>query len=720
MLLSQTSKESIKTALAMVIAYGIALSLNWQRPYWAGFAVAFISLDTLGQSLNKGLMRLLGTLLAIIFSLALIGIFPQDRWLFMVTLVGYMGLCTYMMGESRYPYFWFIGGFVAVIIASDAGMNSVNAFETAMMRIEETGLGLLVYILVALFLWPHFSARKFDKSCREITATIHSLYRFRAGMDTEDRSVSEEEDLFKKQVILRYRQFSTMLEAARIDNLEVQEFSKHWQRVHALIEEILHILEYRHDSLLQMKTVSREKLLPDFKGVTSELARRFAAIEKMMAGENSRHQAVTLPLELDQQELAKLSHFQRAAAIVSLDRLQRLESLSRDLFTLVAEIKGFAPIHKQKPKAPFIPIPFSLDVDNLAAALRVMAGLFIGYLAWIYLDIPGGQAIVAFSGALGMALATQPYIKILPVYLLIVTCCFAVALIYIFLMPLLSSFLGLGILLFLVTFSVASIFSKPETAPLRSIVLALFVVITGISNHQQYSFLHVANTVLILTLASTALAIAAYIPFQPGAEQGFRRQLKRYFTSCDYLMAEMEWGKAQQPCFFKQLLHNFHVRQLLLLPGKMEIWIPHLQSPVDTDQNDAAGKLTNTLQALSYRIVELEMVRRELQSGNMLQGLKQQIAEWRLEIQKTLQQMGHAPDTVSFSSFSSSQKTIIARLDKNVEKAIDTPENQRPGIQGAELYYRLLGGYRGVAMALGACAKNAAAINWIVFDPDQS
>jgi len=53
-MLSVRFKEAFKTALAMVIAYGIALSMDWDRPYWAGFAVAFISLATIGQSLNKG------------------------------------------------------------------------------------------------------------------------------------------------------------------------------------------------------------------------------------------------------------------------------------------------------------------------------------------------------------------------------------------------------------------------------------------------------------------------------------------------------------------------------------------------------------------------------------------------------------------------------------------------------------------------------------------
>ncbi len=41
MILNVRTKESIKTALAMTIAYGIALSMDWDRPYWAGFSVTF-------------------------------------------------------------------------------------------------------------------------------------------------------------------------------------------------------------------------------------------------------------------------------------------------------------------------------------------------------------------------------------------------------------------------------------------------------------------------------------------------------------------------------------------------------------------------------------------------------------------------------------------------------------------------------------------------------
>ena len=43
-ILSTRSKEAIKTGLAMATSYGIALQLGWEKPSWAGMAVAMISL----------------------------------------------------------------------------------------------------------------------------------------------------------------------------------------------------------------------------------------------------------------------------------------------------------------------------------------------------------------------------------------------------------------------------------------------------------------------------------------------------------------------------------------------------------------------------------------------------------------------------------------------------------------------------------------------------
>src|SRR6516165_4343016 len=138
--LSDRVKPAIKTALATVLAYGVALSMDWENAHWAAFAVAFCTLSTVGESLNKGLLRLSGTLLGSLAAVTLIALFPQDRWHFLIGVSIYTGFCAYMMpGTSRW-YFWLVAGFSAPLIAL-AGIGSshpLNDFQTAVIRTGET------------------------------------------------------------------------------------------------------------------------------------------------------------------------------------------------------------------------------------------------------------------------------------------------------------------------------------------------------------------------------------------------------------------------------------------------------------------------------------------------------------------------------------------------------------------------------------------------------
>jgi len=49
---------------------------------------------------NKGLLRILGMLVAGSVALLLAVLFPQDRWIYLFTTTLYIGLCTYTMGHS--------------------------------------------------------------------------------------------------------------------------------------------------------------------------------------------------------------------------------------------------------------------------------------------------------------------------------------------------------------------------------------------------------------------------------------------------------------------------------------------------------------------------------------------------------------------------------------------------------------------------------------------
>jgi hypothetical protein len=312
----------------MTIAYGIALNMGWNKPMWAGFAVAFVSLESIGQSFNKAALRMFGTLVAVVASLTFIGLFAQDRWLFMFFLAAWVGTCTYMMGGRKHPYFWHVCGFVSIIICMEAGPDSARAFNIAILRTQETGLGILVYSLVALFLWPSSGG----------TADVPAVSRPRVG--------------------------------------------------------------------------------------------------------------------------------------------------------------------------------FVLDPDRLTSSIRVMATLWLAYLALIYIaDFPGGAGFLSIGGPIAMALAASPQLPVAKLIIPVTVGILFGAVIHMFIMPQLASFIGLGLLIFSATFIVCYLCAAPRQMLSRLFGLAMFISIAGISNQQTYSFISVATTSLMFVLLFLLLAITSNIPF---------------------------------------------------------------------------------------------------------------------------------------------------------------------------------------------------------------
>jgi uncharacterized membrane protein YccC len=92
--LSTNAKEAIKFGLAIVIAYYLAMRFSWMSVTWAAIAVAMISLPTAGQSINKGLLRIGGTILAFLAGLFYLGMFPQERWAFYIAFTPFLAFPT--------------------------------------------------------------------------------------------------------------------------------------------------------------------------------------------------------------------------------------------------------------------------------------------------------------------------------------------------------------------------------------------------------------------------------------------------------------------------------------------------------------------------------------------------------------------------------------------------------------------------------------------------
>jgi ElaB/YqjD/DUF883 family membrane-anchored ribosome-binding protein len=388
--------------------------------------------------------------------------------------------------------------------------------------------------------------------------------------------------------------------------------------------------------------------------------------------------------------------------------------VTRSLFASIADIKGFGPSSAGKRgRRAAAQAGFVLDRDRLAAAFRVVLGPWLAYLIWIYTEIPGDTAFVIMMAPFGMALATMPLLPVMTMFVPAVVGVAFASLLYIFVMPHLSSFLELGPLIFAVTFVICYLFHTPRQGLGRAFGLTMFVLIAGVSNQQSYSFLSVANTALMFPLVFLLLALTAHIPFPGNPEKVFLRLLRRFFHSAAYLLTTMPWGITETPTRLDRWRQAFHTRELATLPAKLAAW----GKAVDTralpgTAPEQVEALTTDLQALAYRLQELLDARASPQSELVMRELLTDVRAWRLRVLEVFDAWSRGLAPESAHALRQRMSARLERLEERVEETMNKAPEGALGDEDKEHLYRILGAYRGLSVAGLAYAVSADGIQW--------
>jgi len=713
MALSRKAKEAIKTALAMTLSYGIALSLGWEKPYWAGFSVAFISLATSGQSLNKGAYRMLGTLMAGVVSLAIIALSPQNRWLFITLLSVWVGFCTYMTWGKRHPDFWAYSGYVCAVVSMAAGPDPVNAFHTAVLRSQETGLGILVYGLVAIFLWPMNSRPAFETAAAKLASIQHQLLH--AGLEwmagQGDPTTVQQ---LRAQEIQEQKQFDQLLTAAETDSYDIWELRHHWRSYQHQVTELSEAMVRWRGNLTGTQSLDLPGLMPNLSGFGAELDGRLTQIGRMLTNQEPGQQSSAIEPEIDNTQVLHLSHFHRAALTVIRDQLWRMESLTRSLFHSVCYIKGFSPVVPALDDRPSATEGFGLpDPDRAAGAVRAMLIMWIAYLGMIYVDrFPAGADAVAVAGTFGLVIAGIPQVSIWLLFLPAFVSVLVTGLIYLFVMPQLSSFLGLGVLLFCATFAIYYLLAAPKLNVAKLMAISMFITVISVSNHQTYHFLVVSTTALMLPVVFICMGVTAYFPVDLRPRQSFLRLLGCYFRSCEYLMDALPQDPLKRESHLARMRKAFHLRQVSSLPTKLGVWsrVLNMKALPGTSPQQITAMVT-ALQGLSYRIQQLVEDRANPQAPFLVQELRSDVVAWRMKMTEAFRCLTEKPSMENQHLFNTELTGIIQRLNLRIEEVVDKATGNITD-QDGENFYRLLGAYRGVSDALAVYVASAGGIDW--------
>jgi hypothetical protein len=712
--ISDRAKPAAKTALAVVLAYGIALSMNWDNPHWAGFAVAFCSLSTVGESLNKGLLRLLGTMVAGLAALTLVAAFPQDRWSFLACMSVFVGFCAFMMSGTSRWYFWQVAGFCTPLLALAGGIDPTNDFAAVILRLEETTVGILSYSVVWLMLWPTSSRDALEKAVRRLVAVQRKLLAHYLAPAIGEAH-AEEVDALRREASQGRARLAGLLDGAELDSYETWEAQRAWRGLVHQLSQLTATLERWRQGFPEVRELDGRRLMPELLGLAAELDRRLAEVGRMLDGHPPTGKPASVPLDLEETEVAAVSPLHQAALLVYRRHLQDIDTLTRALFETAADIGLFsrAKVAPVRAAVPFL--PSALDPGRLARVARLLAGFWLALLISLYVpDVPKSADFIVLTTAILMALCAMPQV---PVSVAVVPYAFGFVIgsaINILVMSHLSSFALLAIVIFVSVFLIGYLFARPVQILGRSAALGLFVMQLGVTNQQTYNFLDIANFAVASVMFFLVVATVAHFPISFRPEHVFLRLLARFFRACATFVSTLEGDRGSPPISWQRLQRAINLYDLVKVPGELATWGNALP-PAALGQSTAGQVqgLVDSLQALAYQMHDLVEARATAQSPELVRELSAEVRVWRTDLRKILSNLSQRPEAADFADLQAQLDATLERVEGKIGKAVAGGNPTNLSGQEHENSFRLLGALRGVSEALVDFAKQVKGIDWI-------
>jgi uncharacterized membrane protein YccC len=146
----------IKVLLACLLAMWMSLRFELDQPRTAMLTVAIVMQSRSGMVFAKSYYRLLGTLVGVLMSFLLVAMFAQERVLFLLCMVIWIGLCTAgsMIYRNHQSYAFVLAGYTLCIVGLPATISPELTFNIGVTRISEIMIGLLCATIVSDLIFP--------------------------------------------------------------------------------------------------------------------------------------------------------------------------------------------------------------------------------------------------------------------------------------------------------------------------------------------------------------------------------------------------------------------------------------------------------------------------------------------------------------------------------------------------------------------------------------
>jgi hypothetical protein len=545
--------------------------------------------------------------------------------------------------------------------------SSEFAFTFAAFRALETAMGIALWAAMSTFIWPQTNIDELKKLGHEVIDSHRQLMRRYREKALEGKCEDADADgngESQKQVRDRAGVFLTQLEqtinAAAVESYQVREVRHLWQRFLRMSLQAVGIIDRLESGYSEMQKEGLRKIIENEEALFDELDARLAEALRLLDGEKPGRSSIDITIGIDRDLLAPLDHFERAAVEVTRSELEKLGDLVAAMVDCVRDIEGFQPERAETEGAKAgggttwpLGIP-PVDPDRIRGAFAVVASMWAGFFIWIYFDPPGHQSWYMLAPTITLTVVQAPFVRM--AFLKNFAIAFAVVIaVYVFILPQLSVFWQLGLVLF-----------------------AIF-----------------------------------FITRSPRPEKAFMSLLGRFFRSCEFTMSRLGTEHLETKSTVEQIRRAYHRQELKTLPVKLLKWGKFINpKKFPGAPPGRIQAIVASLQVIVYRMEDLIEARAAPHAEVIVRELTEDVRAWRLVIEESCRRWSDRPADRDPRELRERLEARLAKLNERVEEVMNAAgEGDMTDEEGMN-FYELLGGFRGFSEAALVYAGAAQEIDW--------
>lgn len=569
------TRFAIKVAISMSLVYLIPFSMGWAQASTSAITVMLIaSTGSRRESLSKGVLRALGTLVGAVIGLLLVGMFSQERILYMLCVSIVVSFIFYFRTAYRSdPSLLALTGVMVLMISN--GGDAEGALLYAIERTYMTIFGVTIYTLVGTFLWPVKTEQNLRQLIEQLNraqqALFVEIFQNLEGMNTRLRElgtqVSEEganptinkllDKVLTAQGALEQRFATVSAECS-----DVSAYMKEWQlTVHfnKQLTQELYVLAHSHFNPQQGQI-----FINNFDQAIEEIHTLFKTCREMWDNKGPAYRAQEFKVEYNQQALSDASHIAKGFALTQGHLLKLMhQSLSRlvECTSCIDSVSNNISFKQElpKPKSKFL----WWDAENFKTAVKTFTTYWVAGLIWIYFNPPGGYSFVTFSTIFIPLLSFVPVHPFKLLVLFTFGFLFAVPS-YVFILPGLELGVELGLFIFIYTFVGFYLLKGPVTI---FYMIGLFAL--GLDNTMTYHFGILMAIMTLFYMVVFMLIFSHYFPFKSRPEHLYVTVTERYFR---HLKGLFSCYHEQSESAYKRMKSSVHLMTLNESSRKLKVW----------------------------------------------------------------------------------------------------------------------------------------------------